>query len=233
MKKGIFYALIVATGLMFSSRLPAQQTVIVKVPLNEGVADLNFLTQPEKEVYVELNRARTDPKQYAENLKELRKFYRGSMLELPGETRIMTREGVAAVDEAIDFLERARPIGPLKVSKGMSLAARDQVKDQAATGEIGHDGSDGSSPGKRLNRYGSWAGSYGENISYGQNTARQIVMQLLIDDGVEGRGHRKNIFTPHFNIAGVACGKHARYRFMCVIDFAGAYTEKTPLPAGE
>jgi len=52
-----------------------------------------------------------------------------------------------------------------------------------------------------------------------------MVMQLIIDDGVKGRGHRKNIFAKGFATAGVACGTHPRFDTMCVIDFSGGFRE--------
>jgi uncharacterized protein YkwD len=107
----------------------------------------------------------------------------------------------------------------------MSRAAADHCAEQAA-GQTGHFGSDHSSPGDRINRYGTWGVSYGENISYGQHSARSIVLQLIIDDGVRSRGHRKNIFNPKFTIAGIGYGPHARYRTVCTTDFAGAYAER-------
>jgi uncharacterized protein YkwD len=45
-------------------------------------------------------------------------------------------------------------------------------------------------------------------------------MNLIIDDGVTDRGHRKNIFSRAFGTAGAACGPHPRFGNVCVIDFA-------------
>jgi uncharacterized protein YkwD len=77
-----------------------------------------------------------------------------------------------------------------------------------------------------MNRYGKWSSSWGENIAYGKTTAREVVMALIIDDGLPARKHRKNIFNPNFNFAGAAFGPHARYRSVCSIDFAGNYAER-------
>lgn len=82
-------------------------------------------------------------------------------------------------------------------------------------------------PAVRVNRYGGWEKAIAENISYGPSGARDIVVSLIVDDGVPGRGHRQNIFNPDFRAAGTACGPHAVYGTMCVIDFAGEYREKT------
>lgn len=106
------------------------------------------------------------------------------------------------------------------------MAAADHVADQAG-GAFGHAGSDRSNPGERMNRHGTWSGFWGENISYGQSNARQIVIALIVDDGLPGRKHRNNIFNPAFNFAGAAIGPHARYRTVCNIDFAARYTEQT------
>ena len=172
----------------------------------------------------EMNVARQNPALYASYVEEMRAHFDGRQLVLPGGTRIRTKEGVRALDDAIRFLRRAQPQSPLALSPGMCHAAADHCADQAG-GRRGHDGSDRSTPGMRISRYGQWGGAWGENISYGKTNARDIVLALIIDDGLPARKHRKNIFNPKFNVAGAAFGPHATFRSVCSIDFAGAYTE--------
>ncbi|OHD18884.1 MAG: hypothetical protein A2Y38_14560 [Spirochaetes bacterium GWB1_59_5] len=196
------------------------------VALNAGVADSSFAQAIELEILAELNLARTQPKRYAQLLREYRKFIRGTYFERPGEVTVVLNEGVKAVDEAIAFLERQKPVSPLSLSKGLSLAAMDHAKDQGSTGQTGHSGSDRSTMGQRVERYGAWQKTAGENIAYGAESARDVVIQLIVDDGVVSRGHRTNIFNAEFLVVGIAFGKHPGYRTICVQDFAGGYTER-------
>jgi uncharacterized protein YkwD len=59
----------------------------------------------------------------------------------------------------------------------------------------------------------------GENIYYGPYTPLEIVIQLLIDDGIEDLGHRKNLLSPKFNSIGVAIKPHKTYEYNCVMGF--------------
>ena len=195
-------------------------------PQSRSVEESNFLSPLEHAVVIEINRARTAPKEYASILEQSRKYYDKKLLTLPGETPILTEEGETAVVEAIRFLYSTKAISPLTPSKGMSLGARDHVKDQGASGATQHKGGDGSRPWDRVNRYGTWEKSIAENIAYGTDKARTIAMFLITDDGVSNRGHRKNIFNPDFRVIGVACGHHATYGTVCVMTFAGGYKEK-------
>lgn len=172
----------------------------------------------------EMNLARQNPALYATFVQDVRSRMTGNQLVLPGHTRLHTREGTAAVDEAIRFLKNAQPLTPLAFSRGMSRAAADHCADQAEGG-FGHEGRDRSHAGQRLARYGNVAGSWGENVSYGKSSARDVVLALIIDDGLPGRKHRANIFNPNFNFAGAAFGPHARFGTMCNMDFAGMYAE--------
>ena len=61
--------------------------------------------------------------------------------------------------------------------------------------------------------------AWGENCSYGFEEAISIVITLLIDEDIEGVGHRKNILNPGYNSVGVAIRPHKDYQFNCVMDF--------------
>src|SRR3954466_16188474 len=143
----------------------------------------------------QMNLARQNPAVYAACIEDMRSHFDGRQLVLPGGTRVRTKEGVRALDEAIRFLRHASSQAPLALSPGMCRAAADHCGDQAG-GRRGHDGSDRSSPGTRMSRYGVCSGGWAENLAYGKTNARDIIIALIIDDGLPARKHRKNIFNP-------------------------------------
>ena len=192
-------------------------------PLKKTV---RFMDADEQAVLAELNLARTKPKEYVNFLEDYRKKFRDDKTVVIAKRVTMKRkEGVKAVDEAIAFLKKARPLRPLEPSEGLTQAARDHVEDTGPKGVTGHSGTDGSKSEQRMNRYGKWLRACGENVAYGPRDARFIVIQLIVDDGVPSRGHRKNIYDTRFKTVGLAMGPHKTFGSMCVMDFADGYTE--------
>jgi uncharacterized protein YkwD len=178
------------------------------------------------QVLEEINLARTEPRAYAGFLRVFRRQFRGKYYVLPGSTtRIQTSEGGKAVDEAIRFLSRSKPLPPLAWSDGLAAAATELAEEQGGTGATGHTGRQSHGVRERIERHGKWERLIGENIGYGPEGARNMVMQLIIDDGVPDRGHRVNTFSRDFTAAGIACGPHSRFGSMCVIDFAGGFRD--------
>jgi uncharacterized protein YkwD len=197
------------------------------IALLDTAADIDYLTALEKDVILEMNKVRTDPKKYAElYIQPLLRYYSGKNYSVPGKITIVTQEGSPAVNGCITALNKASSVGILTPEKGLSLAAKDHVTDQSKTGQTGHNGSDRSTPETRMKRYGVFSGSWtlGENIAYGETTGRNIVCQLLIDDGVPNRGHRTNIMNKSFTQTGVGYGTHTQYRTSCTITYANGYS---------
>ena len=76
----------------------------------------------------------------------------------------------------------------------------------------------------RIAKYGQLVAKAGENIAYGTTGGKEIVLQLIIDDGVASRGHRENIFKPGFLILGSWSSTHGTYGTETVMDYAGGMT---------
>jgi uncharacterized protein YkwD len=160
-----------------------------------------ILSAQESDLVREVNRLRADPAKYADLLK--------------------TRRASAAAKEAFETLKRTPPRPELERAEALEAAARDHVRDIGPKGLVQHQGRDGSQPVDRIARHGIKRTATAEVISFGPSQARDVVIDLVIDEGVKDRGHRKILLDPELRYAGAACGPHKVYRTMCVIDFAG------------
>lgn len=170
-------------------------------------------------VFSESNKLRTRPDAYVGVLKAHRGQFRGDVIYREGSpVGIVTDEGVSAVDEAISVIQEQEPLKPMRWSEKLAELARLHVEDTGRKGLVGHGSSNGDGFSERLESLSSDMSmrSFGENISYGASSGRDVVVQLVVDDGVASRGHRENLLNAKFNISGVGCGYHKRYGSMCV-----------------
>lgn len=63
-------------------------------------------------------------------------------------------------------------------------------------------------------------GCAAENLYAGENrTALQVVMDLLIDQGVQSLGHRKNLLNPDYHTIGIVIKSYSDDGRVVVIDF--------------
>ena len=170
-------------------------------------------------VLAELNRVRGAPHELVGDLTRFRGWHEGNLVRFPGrEVAMITREGVVAVDDAIEAARSQQPVAPLTLSPILSQAAADHAAFLAG-GHVGHDGENGSSPSDRVVRRGG--GRYvGEIISFGYADPADVIRQFIVDDGVPDRGHRHAVFQGRYRYAGIACGPHARYGSTCVVTLA-------------
>lgn len=191
------------------------------------------LSAAEQDLINEINQARTNPQLYAGYLEKLKPQFKGKQYTPVGASAAFdTQEGWSAVEDAIKFLSAAKAVSALTISQGLSLCAISHVKDQSGSGATGHRGGDRTMVEDRVKPYGSWSGGIGENLAYGNQSARERVLTWLIDDGFASRGHRNRIMSSGYNVAGLSCGPHPEYGTMCVLTLAGGFTETSAAKSG-
>lgn len=199
------------------------------IVLLDTARDVDYLTTTEKNIILEINKVRSDPQKYADlYIKPMLGYFEDYIYREPGKERKITQEGIISVEECYNVLSNMQDVGILKPEKGLSLGARDHVKDIGVIGVTGHTGTDGSRPADRIMRHmrgDSLLEGFviNENIAYSHNSSHEIIVALLIDDGEPERGHRNSMLHPLFREIGVATGVHKRYGTMCVIEFANGY----------
>ncbi len=197
------------------------------------------MTEIEREMIYEINRVRSNPKSYIQYLQpmlneataSLKKYGKGdknysvtfSSTINDGKTvettdttwHYTTQEKVKALTTLINDLKKLKPLSILKPDSGIYNAATKHAKDQDEHDwKLMHTGSDGSMPWDRITFF-SPAMSFGnENIAGNSMhivTARDIVIQLLVDSGIPGYGHRYNLLDPAWTYG--AC-KHDLFKGM-------------------
>lgn len=186
----------------------------------------------EFQVLRQLSHARSNPAAVAESIQRRLAHYKGNDYYPPergGKTAVVTKEGQAAVRDAIAFLKRCTPLPSLadESPQGLCLAAEDHLHDLGSRGAVGHEGADGSKAAQRMKRYGLWSGKCGECLWFGRTdaTPQQIVEDLIVDDGVPSRGHRLGVYDPKYGVAGIRMGTHKTFGGCCVIEFATRYQD--------
>jgi len=127
----------------------------------------------------------------------------------------INEEQVKAISTLIEDLKKIDHLSVLKPDQGIYKAATKHVNDQKThSWSLMHTGSDGSQPWDRILKYSPTMSFGNENIAGNSAeivTARDIVLQLLIDSGIPGYGHRYNLLDPAWTHA--AC-KHDLYKGM-------------------
>ena len=197
------------------------------------------MTADEREMIYEINLVRTNPKGYVqyllpllkdanESLKLYGKGNKNYSLTITTSTKngktaettdttwhFVNEEEVKALTSLIDDLNNLSPLSILKPDNGIYKAASKHVNDQKLHNwSLMHTGSDGSDPWDRILKFSPSMSFGNENIagnSAQKVSARDIVIQLIIDSGIPGYGHRYNLLNPVWTHA--AC-KHDLYKGM-------------------
>ena len=192
------------------------------------------------------NKARTDPKYFAQLAKnQLENQFVYGKDKKPTTTMCLSKyfepksqicynsletvEGPKAWNDAVaDLSSMTGSLKPLKWSEGLAQACYDHIRDIGPKGLTGHTGSDNSSPFARIKKYTINQG-VGENVAFSDvDKPEDAILQLIVDDGVFSRGHRRNIMKPEFTHGGVSWGCHNEYTEVCWFAYGIDVEERNP-----
>jgi len=179
------------------------------------------LDRIKKEVIIETNRIRTNPKAYIPILERYLENFDDYILTRPDKNEcIETQEGPRAYKEAIEFLKNQKPINEIEFDEEASKVAEEYAKILSNSGEE-ENGEDEHHIEERVDKYLEYDYAISENIDFGGSTGVEVIVNLLVDDGVKLRTHRENLFSNKFQYYGVAVVTHPEYDYCTVIDYFG------------
>jgi LysM repeat protein len=160
-----------------------------------GDSNTTSMNSEEMDMINEINLVRNNPVAYIPYIEDYIKE-----LQKNGDNN-----AVQTAYELIAELRKTPRLSTLQPMQCLYVAARKHGNDQRKKGATDHQGSDGSWPWDRVLRECSDLKDGNENLVGGPSNIRRAVILLLVDDGIEGRGHRKTTLNPDWKY--VACHK--------------------------
>ncbi len=183
----------------------------------------------EREMIYEINRLRSNPKSYLAYIEPLlataKKVAKNSgkgernysltfttwtvdgkeTKKIDTTWHYTNEEEVKALTTLVNDLKQLKKLSVLQPDSGIYNAAQKHAKDQDEhEWKLMHTGSDGSDPWDRIKKFSPSMSFGNENIAGRMGmevNARAFVIQLLIDSGIPGYGHRYNILDPQWTHA--------------------------------
>ena len=200
--KSLFLLILCAVGVMVGT---AAQTATNYLKGQQWKATLNtaakedYLSDEEKLVYYYLNLARTQPRYFADSVLKTYKGARGH-----DNSYLKTSPYVATLYRQLTTMQ---PRPALQPDRTIFESAACYAEVAGKKGLTGHERKGTNCPLR-----------YAECCSYGMETALDIVLQLLIDKGIENTAHRAICLAPYTRL-GVAIRPHKEYRQNAVLNF--------------
>jgi uncharacterized protein YkwD len=162
-----------------------------------------YLSQEEKNVILYTNLARLNGPLFAETF----------LSEFLQKNQVKQQKFVNSLKKD---LKKSPAMAPLQSQKDLSEAAKGHAEASGKKGSLGHQNFQARTK-TVLAKYRN----IGENCQYGYSDGFSIVLDLLIDEGIEDLGHRKNILNPEFENIGVSIQPHKKFRFNSVMNYGG------------
>lgn len=204
----LFLSIRAFAGSTTDSILKGWDTTIVR--LANSAKNISYMTDDEKQVIFYINLCRMQPRLFSKT------FLKQYLTENPD------KETNSYVVSLLKDLKGSKPRHPLQPDADLYKSAEKWATETGKSGATGH--------GDFNKRFKSFLKknnvAVGENCDYGNSDPLAIVLDLLIDEGIEDVGHRRNMLAATFNTIGVSIKPHKGYDWDCVMDFEGPYLNK-------
>jgi len=166
-----------------------------------SAAECTYMSADEKQIIFYCNLARMNGKLFATTY--AKQYYKDKKVKSTSYSKSLITE-----------LNKLDPLPPFQPAEDLYNAAFAHAVTSGKKGTTGHQQFE-----SRFKKHAPGYNPYGENCSYGNHRPLDFVMSLLIDEGIKGLGHRKNIFSKQFSHVGVAIHTHKKYKYNAVMDF--------------
>ncbi|HET6244163.1 MAG: CAP domain-containing protein [Bacteroidetes bacterium] len=202
----LYTTLIIAlsgSSLFFTKAQSQPKWDEIKIEQANTAKEIKYLSHEEKEIVYYTNLARIDGPLFASTFLE----------EYLKKNNIRSNKWIASLKKD---LENSPSLSPLIPQKDLSGIARQHAEKSGKTGRTGHFDFK-----ERTKDVMKKYNGIGENCNYGTANGLLIVILLLIDEGVENLGHRKNMLNSDYQYTGVSIERHKKYGFNGVIVYGG------------
>lgn len=187
---------------------------VVVGPIQQWLAPERFIeatVMNDTEILRHVNSLRHDPRAWGTLVDSIIDAYKEGraprMLQ-----HLLGTEGASLLFEVRRFLDTVTPARPLRLRQCLRRVATLHARDVARHPEqVRHTSSNGSTLTQRVLSECPDAEMFGECIDHLSAAASTVILRLLFDPDVPGRGHRSTLFDPEYaavGIGGAPCTRH-------------------------
>jgi hypothetical protein len=152
-----------------------------------------------------LNLARQNPKTFKET-------YLKAWVD---STKFPMNKFVISLNKELEELQNCKVVS---YDKALYKLANEHALDMGKNGKIGHVSSGGKNFNQRINTYLKEYKILKEACQYGYEDGLSILIDLLIDDGIENLGHRKCLLDCKLDRVSISIAPHKKYKVNAVVE---------------
>jgi hypothetical protein len=130
-------------------------------------------------------------------------------------TKFPMNKFVISLNKELEELHNCRIVS---YDKALYKLANEHALDMGKNGKIGHVSSGGKNFNQRINTYIKDYKILKEACQYGYQDGLSILIDLLIDDGIENLGHRKTLLDCDLSKVALSIAPHKKYKVNAVVE---------------